>query len=69
METPKKCEYLGWYSRDGCDEDSVEGLRFCHKHRVSGPSNEVNRKIFVGCLVAAIALGIFCFVYRVAVSP
>ena len=66
METPKKCEYLGWYCRDGCNDDSLEGSRFCHRHRVSGPSNEVNRKIFVGCLFAVIVILVSIAVWYVA---
>ena len=57
-----KCQYLGWFSREGCNEDSEPGSPFCHVHRVSGPSNRTNRKIFVGCLVLVIVLLIACAV-------
>lgn len=51
-----KCQYIGWYTRVGCNEDALEGGKFCHAHREQGASNEMFRKIGCGCFAAALLL-------------
>ena len=62
-----KCQYVGWYSRRGCNEDAVEGTRFCHAHRVQGQNNETSGKIMTGCVLVLLSAGLL-FIVCVVVS-
>ncbi len=47
-----KCQYLGTWSGEGCNEDAIPGTRYCHVHRSQGPSNEISDKVWgIGCPV------------------
>ena len=61
-----KCQYVGWYSRQGCNEDALPGERFCNAHREQGPRNERSAKFMGGCLIAGIAFVAFIVVCAVA---
>ena len=55
-----KCEYLGTWSGQGCDEDAVPGTCSCHIHRRQGPDNEIQDKVWgYGCpiTVAVVIVG------------
>ena len=50
-QMPKKCEYIGLYSAEGCNEDAAPGERFCRRHLYQGRGNEITRNIWAcGCL-------------------
>ena len=55
-----KCEYVGFWSHQGCDNDAEPGERFCRVHRIQGPSNELNNKLWacgcIGIIVLSIVL-------------
>lgn len=58
-----KCQYVGWYSRQGCNDDAMPGQRFCNAHREQGKSNETAAKISGGCLwVFAAVVFFFLFI-------
>ena len=63
-----KCEYVGWYSRRGCNEEAEPGERYCHAHREQGKNNETSSKIVVGCFLAALGVGLLFVVCVVAVA-
>ena len=62
-----KCQYVGWFTRQGCNEDAVQGTRFCHAHRSQGPSNETSGKIMTGCVLLMLGAGLL-FIVCVVVS-
>ena len=52
-----KCQYVGSWSSQGCNEDAEPGERFCHAHRLQGRSNEIQNKVMgCGCIGAIILL-------------
>ena len=63
-----KCEYVGWYSRQGCNEDALPGERFCNAHRQQGRNNENASKIFGGCALVLVAFFVIFLVCTLAVT-
>ena len=65
-----KCQYIGWYSRAGCNEDAAPGNRFCHAHRKQGEGNEAMQKVARGCflIVLIIVLLLVGLVFLVAIT-
>ena len=63
-----KCQYVGWYSGQGCNEDALPGERFCNAHREQGRNNEATGKFMGGCLLVGVILIVAMVVCTVAVS-
>lgn len=51
-----KCEYKGYWSGGGCNEDAVPGTRFCNAHRTQGRDNEIRRKLYVWMFLIFVGL-------------
>ena len=54
-----KCEYIGLWSQQGCDNDAILGDRFCHVHRIQGPGNEMSNRWGSGCLWVVAIIVVF----------